>query len=266
VARYGDLRVCFDSKLDKFRSLYALDPKAVHGLFLDIQSDIVGDKKLIKTDIKYLVSTIYWLKCYDTEEGVNRVFEIGSRDTFRRYTRKCLDALQALCQAKACILMKDDNFFILTHSIAATFNFRLFGHIQERTIADRRYDALPTFLASVDGVHCSIKEPRKDPSSKWYSHKTNVPALNYQVVLSLRENKVQSISGPYPAGESDIKVFRKPDGIMSLISAGKCIIANCGYNGETEKLSAPSDHDAFMTCNLKKHVRARRETFNARLN
>jgi DDE superfamily endonuclease len=120
-------------------------------------------------------------------------------------------------------------------------------------------------LASVDGVHCSIEEPRKDPSSKWYSHKTNGPALTYQVVLSLRENKVLSISGPYPAGESDIKVFRKPDGIMNLIPPGKRIIADRGYNGEPEKLSTPSDHDAFMTCNLKNRARARQETFNARL-
>jgi hypothetical protein len=123
VAGYGDLRVCFKSKLDKFRSLYALDPKAVHDLFLDIQSDIVGDKKLIKTDIKYLFSTIYWLKSYDTEEGVNRVFEIGSRDTFRRYTRMCLDALQALCQAKVCILMNDDILFYFSSFNCCHFQF-----------------------------------------------------------------------------------------------------------------------------------------------
>lgn len=115
VAGYCDLRVCFNSKLEKFRSLYALDPEAVHDLFTDIQSDIVGDKKLIKTDLKYLFVTIYWLKSYDAEEGAIRVFEIGSKLTFRRNTRKCLDALQALCQAKVCILMKNDIIFILAH-------------------------------------------------------------------------------------------------------------------------------------------------------
>jgi hypothetical protein len=101
AAGYRDLRVNNASRLEKFRKLYGLDPETVHDLFVDIQrDDIVGDKNLIKADIKTLFLTIFWLKSYDTEEGVIRVFEIGSRLTLRRHTHKCLDALQALCQTK----------------------------------------------------------------------------------------------------------------------------------------------------------------------
>ena len=111
VAGYRDLRVNDTGKLEKFRKLYGLDPETIHDLFVDIQSDdIMGDNKLNNLEIKSLFLTIYWLKSYDNEEGVIRVFEIGSRVTLRRHTRKCLDALQALCEAKVCIL-KANNIF-----------------------------------------------------------------------------------------------------------------------------------------------------------
>jgi hypothetical protein len=105
VAGYRNLKVNNASKLEKFRKLYGLDPETIHDLFVDLHSDnILGDNKLNNVDIKSLFLTIYWLKSYDHEEGVIRVFEIGSRVTLRRHTSKCLDALQALCQAKVCIL------------------------------------------------------------------------------------------------------------------------------------------------------------------
>jgi hypothetical protein len=111
AAGYRDLRVNNAGKLEKFRKLYGLDPETVHDLFVDLQSDnIIDDKKLSNADLKFLFLTIYWLKSYDTEEGVIRVFGICSKVTFRRHTRICLDALQALCQAKVCVL-KANNIF-----------------------------------------------------------------------------------------------------------------------------------------------------------
>jgi hypothetical protein len=106
-------------------------------------------------------------------------------------------------------------------------------------------------LASVDGVHCEIQEPRKVPDKKWFSHKSNGPALTYQVVLALRENTVLQIAGPYPAGEPDIIVFRKADGILRHIPPGKRIIADRGYNGEEgrEFLSVPSHLHDSLICN-----------------
>lgn len=114
-------------------------------------------------------------------------------------------------------------------------------------------------------MHCSIQEPRKIPSSKWYSHKTNGPALTYQVILSVREQRVLSVIGPYPAGESDLRVLRKEDGILNKIPPGKRIIADRGYNGERDKIATPNDHDTLVTSHFKDRARARQETFNARL-
>ena len=123
-------------------------------------------------------------------------------------------------------------------------------------------------MASVDGVHCEIQEPRKVPDKIWFSHKSNGPALTYQVVIALRENTVLQIAGPYPAGVPDIVVFRKDDGILGHIPPGKRIIADRGYNGERglEVLSVPSHlHDSLVAANFKRRARARQETFNARL-
>jgi hypothetical protein len=129
-----------------------------------------------------------------------------------------------------------------------------------------RYQRLPHFLASVDGVHCRIQEPRKVPDKKWFSHKSNGPAVTYQIVLSLRENKVLFVSGPYPAGTSDLQMLRKDDGMLNQIPPGKRIIADRGYNGEAEKISVPSHlHDSEVANIFKRRARARQETFNARL-
>jgi hypothetical protein len=62
--------------------------------------------------------------------------------------------------------------------------------------------------------------------------------------LSLVENRVLWFRGPYAAGESDIKVFRRPEGIMNFIPAGKKVIADKGYRGEDEKISIPNSHDS----------------------
>jgi DDE superfamily endonuclease len=76
---------------------------------------------------------------------------------------------------------------------------------------------------------------------------------------------VLSVIGPYPAGQSDLQVFRKLDGIMDMIPPGRFIIGDRGYNGEPEKISTPNDHDSMIALNLKNRARARHETFNARL-
>ena len=111
-----------------------------------------------------------------------------------------------------------------------------------------------------------IEEPRKFPDRKWYSHKFHGPALTYQIVLSVHESKVLSIIGPYPAGNTDIIVFRKGGGIKELIPHGTRLIGDRGYAGEPEKISAPNEHDTLRATQFKGRVRSRHETFNGRLN
>ena len=41
------------------------------------------------------------------------------------------------------------------------------------------------FIVSVDGIHCRIQEPQLEPSSKWYSKKSNRARLVYEISMAL---------------------------------------------------------------------------------
>ena len=106
AAGFQFVRVNDAAKHQKFRRLYGLEPETVRDLFIDIQTDIVGEKKLVGSQLKSLFVAIYWMKLYGTEDKIMDVFGILSRVTFRKHVRLCLDALQALCQATVCCFKK----------------------------------------------------------------------------------------------------------------------------------------------------------------
>jgi hypothetical protein len=64
------------------------------------------------------------------------------------------------------------------------------------------------FLISVDGVHCKTYEARKQPTASVYSHKSHGPALAYELALSVFENRLVWINGPFNASTHDITMFR----------------------------------------------------------
>ncbi|GAX28021.1 hypothetical protein FisN_16Lu276 [Fistulifera solaris] len=75
---------------------------------------------------------------------------------------------------------------------------------------------LPYILFSVDGVHCRIYEPKHELFSKntaYYSHRFKQSALNYEIALSIWENRVVSVRRGTRAGLPDISVFRATQGI-----------------------------------------------------
>jgi hypothetical protein len=122
-----------------------------------------------------------------------------------------------------------------------------------------------TFICSVDGTHCRIREDHKNPNSQLYSHKFKKPGFNYEVALDLVQSKIVWINGPFPAGQSDLHVFRKADGLKSKIPNGKKVIADNGYQGERPIISAPNDHDNADVKAFKRRARARQESINSKL-
>jgi DDE superfamily endonuclease len=93
----------------------------------------------------------------------------------------------------------------------------------------------PRFIISVDGTHCPVQEPnhpdlRLDKS--FFSHKFGSAGVNYEVAISIFESQVVWVSGPHPAATPDIIVFRKENGLRSLIQPGKLIVADECYLGE----------------------------------
>jgi len=119
----------------------------------------------------------------------------------------------------------------------------------------------------VDGTHCRINKPKHPTMSKnksYYSHKFNQAGLNYEIGLSVFESRLVWMNGPFKAGQNDITIFRNK-GLMDKIPNGKRAIADRGYQGEKEKCSTPNRHDTPEVRKFKGRVRARHESFNARL-
>ena len=123
------------------------------------------------------------------------------------------------------------------------------------------YDTV--FILTVDGVHFKTYESRKKPTAKVYSHKSNGPAMSYEIAIAIHESRVLSINGPFDASKADITIFR--DQLKDAMPEGKRGIGDSGYQGEPGKLSFHrAAHSKDMT-NFINRVRARHENFNARI-
>jgi hypothetical protein len=109
-----------------------------------------------------------------------------------------------------------------------------------------------TFILSVDGVHCKIMEPRTDPGAKWYSVKSNGAGLAYELAIAINHNQLCWINGPFPAGTNDMSIFKKADGLRSLMPRGKRVIADEGYVGEPWMLSTRNPLDSTPVKDFKR--------------
>ena len=116
----------------------------------------------------------------------------------------------------------------------------------------------------VDGTHCHINEPRTQPSASWYSKKCNQAGLAYELGISIFNNQLSWIKGPFPAAKHDISIFREEGGLKSKIPAGKRAVGDEGYRGE-QQISTWNTLDTPMVKEFKKRARARHETFNGRI-
>jgi DDE superfamily endonuclease len=119
---------------------------------------------------------------------------------------------------------------------------------------------------SVDGTHCPIFEPNHPTLSvdpRYYSHKFNRAGLSYEIALSLVEDRIVWVSGPYPAGTNDITIFRR--GLLHHIPNGKRVIADRGYMGEPDYVSTPNNYDDEIVKGFKSRARSRQESINAKI-
>ena len=131
------------------------------------------------------------------------------------------------------------------------------------------------FIITVDGTHCKIEEPTLSAFNKnksFYSHKFNAPGLDYEIAISVHTGDCIWVSGPFPAGCPDIKVFRQENGLKTKMMEAQARsglkqrgIGDKGYHGESLLLVVPSSHDTDEVREFKSRALARHETFNSRL-
>lgn len=113
---------------------------------------------------------------------------------------------------------------------------------------------------SVDGTDFIIYEPTPF-SSQWFSHKSNGPALRYEVALSVHRAKIVWAFGPFAAGTPDVTIFREKLK-RKLEIADEFAISDNGYADERciqPPGQAHPNHSSFA------RVRARHENMNRRL-
>lgn len=113
---------------------------------------------------------------------------------------------------------------------------------------------------SVDGTDFTIFEPTPF-SNTWYSHKTNGPAIRYEVALSLQSAKIVWAYGPFPAGTPDISIFRTKLK-YKLARADEFAICDNGYTDD-RCIQPPGTNNRFHY--TLSRVRARHENLNRRL-
>lgn len=109
------------------------------------------------------------------------------------------------------------------------------------------------FLYTVDGVHCRTNEiihPTLAKNTKLYSHKFNQAGFDYELAISIFDDALVWINGPFLGSKHDITIFRE-DGLKETTPQGKKGIADKGYRGEKGILCTPNSQDTVALRKFK---------------
>jgi len=154
--------------------------------------------------------------------------------------------------------------------------------------------------ASIDCSNFITNEFRKDPSGKWFDHKSNssglvcfcsacgrfvfflFPAIltncaassqqKYECCLDIWEGRCVWLSGPFEAGMHDMTVFRggkaedkeenwNQNALYFKIKQGDRIVGDSGYEGEPSKIVLMRDEHSKAFKKFLARVASRQETF-----
>jgi hypothetical protein len=242
---------------ERFRTNYGIDPISCSQIYVDMQRE---DDGLKRPSVKCFLMALNWLNCYETEGKMTGPWALDDT-TIRDIVFECAKKIAALAAEKASKMT--DHFLscpLIPLHPSLTNNF-ISLQIKLPAFDDRD----EVFIISVDGAHCRISEPRIFPSAKWYSHKFHKAALTYELGTAIRQNKLVWINGPFPASQSDNKMFNKPGGLKEMIPDGKRAIGDGNYTNNFPKLSTRNICDTAEVYKLKSKALARHETFNGRI-
>jgi hypothetical protein len=229
---------------ERFRALYGVSSIAITKLHRDLHQIEEEDRFIKDKDfkLKHFFMTLHWLKAYPTYTILEAFWGVRHQDAeiVKKYTKQ----FQALKNKKI------------------------------RWFEDGELDENDIFIISVDGVHCRTHEVRKDPGSKWFSHKSHGAALTYELAIAVRQNRLVHMKGPYPASKNDLTIFQYGDGdknnpqpsLKDKIPSGKRVIADSSYKSEDGKtVSTTRRSDTADVKEFKARVKSRQETFNSRI-
>ena len=227
----------------RFRYLYGVSSLAVSKLIRDLHTLLEEEHRIKKFNLKYFFLTLYWFKAYPRYIQIEGPWDV------------CPEIIAASVKlyGKTIRLLKEKKI---------------------KWFEDGEIDDDDIFMISVDGVHCKTGEVRKQPGSKWYSHKSHGAGLAYELGIAIRSNRLVWINGPFPASRHDVTIFRYGDGdennpgsnLRAMIPRGKRAITDSGYKGEDGKtVSVTHQDDSDEVKEFKARAKSRHETFNGRI-
>ena len=148
--------------------------RAHYGIGSSAVAAMYNDLRGERVTCNRILMTLNFLKLYDTEHVLPGRWKLDER-LLREIIRETLDRLQQLKEKKI-----------------------VWGDWEDEDI----------FVVSVDGVHCRIREVRRDPSAKWFDHESHGAGLTYEIGIAIRSGKLVWIKGPFPASTHDVTMFR----------------------------------------------------------
>jgi DDE superfamily endonuclease len=122
---------------------------------------------------------------------------------------------------------------------------------------------------TVDGVHCSINEPKHPEFSQdkdYFSHKKAHAGYCYELGISIFTPNLIWMSGPHKAGQNDKTIFVKAGGLKeALRDAHVKAIGDKFYNGHPNEVSCFNAYDSEDVREFKRRALLRHEKFNGLL-
>ena len=180
----------------RFEAKFYACPETCRDIFWDLQVTDLDDAGVDKPNPTHLLMTLNYLKEYPIQKNFAGTFHC-SVVTARKWVTFYIKKIEALRESKIKWLWDQQHL------------------LQEQE----------KFIITVDGVHCRTCEPRTDPSAKWYTKKHNCAGFSYELGVAIFHNQLCWINGPFPAGENDMKIFKKPNSHSSSSSLSSSMVA-----------------------------------------
>ena len=218
----------------RFKHHFGISPVTAVWVYTDLQTTNIPEAKIQggELDLKYFLMGLHYIRKYPSNEDQGVVFNYSSFWA-RMKTWEAIKKIRAL---KGKVILWEDE-----------------------------YEQGKRWVLSVDGIHCWFHEPShpefsQDPA--YYSHKYNKAGLDYELGISLVDNRLLWMRGPFPAGTNDITIFREEGLLAELKRRKQSAIGDKGYNGEPEYVSTYNAHDNKGVRLFKSRALKRHENFN----
>jgi hypothetical protein len=185
-----------------------------------------------KTNLKWFLRTVYYLRKYPTEDDIDRVLKMN-KGWARTNIWDLIEMIQYL-------------------------KFKKITWPDELGGEDIR-------IMTVDGTHMWMYEPGHpefSQDSEYYSHKFNKAGINYELGIAIASGKLIWMKGPYKAGKNDLQIFTGAGLKARLLQLKKKAIGDGGYSGHQEAISLLNTHDSRQVKLFKSRALKRHEGFN----